>query len=82
MHTDEAVAGVATQCTISVAGFRKQQKVVDASFTFTPPAVSVDAVSMIEAVLPAGFAGVRNVTVVQGDPTLQTLVIDSVTFAL
>ena len=73
---------MATQCTISVAGFKGVKEVVVASFTFTPPAVSVEAVAMIEAVLPAGFQGVQNVTVVQEDPAVQALIVDSVTFAL
>lgn len=73
---------MATQCTTTVAGFKGGKQVVDASFTFTPPAVSVKAVPMVEAVLDAGFQGVQSVTVVQGNPTLQALIVDSVTFAL
>lgn len=73
---------MAAQRTISVAGFHGEQEVAEAAFTFTPPAVSVAAVSTIEAVLPTGFEGVQGVTVVQGDPEVQALVVDSVTFAL
>lgn len=40
-HTGEAVAGLALQCTITVAGFESSsdEEVALASFTFTPPAV-------------------------------------------
>lgn len=62
--------------------FTGSKRVAVAAFTLTPPAVSVAVVSMIEAVLPTGFEGVQGVTVVQGDPEVQALVVDSVTFAL
>ena len=55
---------------------------VDSNFTFSPTAVSVGAVPMIEAVLGSGFQGVQSVTVVQGGWALQALIVDSVTFAL
>lgn len=74
---------MATQCSISVAGFDgKGQEVAVSDFTFSPPAVSVEPVPMIEAVLSADFEGVQSVTIEQEDPTLQSLIVDSVTFAL
>ena len=39
VHTGEAAAGLATQCTVTVVGFNSAGKeVVVDSFTFTPPA--------------------------------------------
>ena len=75
LQSVEGAAGVAVECTITVAGFRNGQEVTVANFTFSP-IVGVLAVPMIEAVLPASFAALQNVTIVQGDPTLQVVFAD------
>lgn len=85
-HTGEAVAGLALQCTITVAAFESSsdEEVALASFTFTPPAVSVTTVPMIEAVLPSTFLlpGIEIVTIIQDDPTTEALLVDSISYYL
>ena len=76
LNTVEDLAGKATQCTIAVAGFRKEQEVAVASYTFLPPVIDV-SVLMIEAVLPDTFVSLQNVTRIQDDPVLTVLVADS-----
>ena len=63
------------------SGFSKKKsnkEVAVASFTFTPPTNVLKAVPMIQAVLPSGFANVYNVTLIQTNPTVNALVVDSV----
>ena len=67
---------MAVQCTILVAGFRNGQEVVDATYTFSPPVGETAAAPLVEAVLPAGFVTLQNVTLVQGDPTVEVLKAD------
>ncbi|KAM0805812.1 hypothetical protein BDR22DRAFT_906423 [Usnea florida] len=79
LRTDEGVLGVATQCTITVAGFTagNNKEVALASFTFTPPDSPVTPVSMIHAVLPDSFKmPLYNVTMIQ-DNKLAALKIDN-----
>ena len=69
--------GAATQCTVTVAGFRNDKEVAVASFTFTPPAGELE-VPMIQAVLDGEFVQLQNVTIIQDDPTLEALNLDDV----
>ena len=64
--------------TIVLAGFRVDQEVAVASFTFTPPTGQV-LVPMIEAVLPGDFVTLQNVTIIQDDPVMIMLVTDDFT---
>ena len=72
---------LATQCTVLVAGFDAQNKEkAVAMFTFTPTATQLTNTPMIQAVLPTGFTGLHNVTVVQSSPTTQVLQLDNVKY--
>ncbi|CAD6587395.1 MAG: hypothetical protein ASARMPRED_003083 [Alectoria sarmentosa] len=73
-NTAEGAASAAVECTILFAGFRNGQEVVDATYTFSPPMGGETAAApLVEAVLPAGFVTLQNVTIVQGDPTVDVL---------
>lgn len=56
-------------------GISERTGIAVASFTFWP-IVGELAVPMIKAVLSPSFATLQNVTIVQGNPTLQALVTD------
>ena len=74
----QSSVNTATQCTILVAGFDVNNKEkAAATFTFTPIATQLTNTPMILAKLPSIFTGLRNVTVVQSNPTTQVLKIDS-----
>ena len=78
-RTGERAVVVASQCSITVAGFVRgnNQEVALASFTFTPPVSPVAPVPMIHAVLPSTFhKSLYNVTLVQNNPLL-TILIDN-----
>ena len=68
----EGTVGLATQCTVTVAGFAKKggQEVAIASYTFSPPPNPVGQVAMIHAVLPDSFhVPLYNVTMIQSGTT-------------
>ena len=68
INTEEGLATLAVQCTITVAGFLRNnnKEVALASYTFTPPPSPVTPVPMIHAVLPASFQkSLFNITFVQ-----------------
>ena len=77
LNSVEGVVSTATQCTVTVAGFRDNQEVADASFTFSPPAGDL-AVPMTQAVMPGSFVQLQNVTIIQDNPTLEALNLDDV----
>ena len=77
LNSVEGAAGVPTQCTTTVAGFRNDKEVAVASFIFSPLAGKV-AVPMIKAVLPGDFVLLQNVTIIQDNPTLEALQLDDV----
>ncbi|CAD6587443.1 MAG: hypothetical protein ASARMPREDX12_002842 [Alectoria sarmentosa] len=85
-HTSESVANLATQCSVTVAAYQSpsDKQVAVAVFEFTPPAVSVSSVPMIQASLPSEFllSGIKNITIVQDDPTTEALLVDSITYYL
>lgn len=68
------IRGVA-QCTIAVAGFQNEQEVAVASYTFSPLGGDL-SVPLIPADMPAEFVALQNVTVIQNDPTADTLTAD------
>ena len=81
---ENGFAAEATQCTVTVAGFvqgSNKEKAV-ASFTFTPPTLSVKAVPMVEAVLPSSFSNIYSATIVQGNPVTQVLLLDDLYYCL
>lgn len=83
-RTDEGTAALATQCTITVAGFeaKDDKEVALASFTFTPPVKPLTPVPMIHAVLPSTFyQALYNVTIVQ-NPSLVALKIDNLHYTV
>ena len=59
LGNDVAAAGnsVAVQCTVLSAGFKGNQEIVVASYTFTPTVSGLVQVPMIQAVLPVSFVG-------------------------
>ncbi|CAD6589722.1 MAG: hypothetical protein ASARMPREDX12_003945 [Alectoria sarmentosa] len=82
VRTDERTLVVATQCTITVAGFEanNDEEVALASFTFTPPLEPLTSVPTIHAVLPATFLlPLSNVTIVQSNE-LADLKVDSLRY--
>ena len=82
LQTLQGVVGFGAQCTISVAGFRNGQEVAVASFTYTLPAPVQMAAPMIEVRLPSSFVGFEIVTLIQGDPVTQVLVVDNIAFTI
>ena len=73
---------MATQCTVTVAGFKASggQEVAVASFTFTPPENSLGQVPMIHAVLPDLFhTPLYNVTMIE-DGELNSIWIGDFTY--
>ena len=85
VFTTTAAATQATQCTVTVAGFVKNQgqEVAVASFTFTPPVSPVGPVPMQHAVLPDSFwRDLVNITLIQTEPTTTVLLFDSFTYNL
>ena len=76
--TVEGVVTVATECTITVAGFRNNQEVALASYSFTPTVANDALASMVEAVLPSKFVTLQNITFIQGDPNTQVIALDDI----
>ncbi len=81
---DQGAANQAVQCTITLAAFTKgnDQEVAVASFTFTPPENVLEAVPMIQAVLPSGFENVYNVTIIQNDAEVIEFGIDNLEYSV
>ena len=84
VHTGEGAVSVASQCTITLAGFVRNtdQEVALASFTFTPPESPVAPVPMIHAVLPPSFQqSLFNVTITQSS-ALDAVLFDNLHYFL
>ena len=80
---ENGAANEDTQCTVFVSGFKPgNQEAITATFTFTPPLVSVEKVPMQQAKLPDGFQQLTSATIVQADPTTQVLVIDDINYCV
>lgn len=84
-RTNVGSASVATHCTITVAGFVKNndQEVAVASYTFTPPVSPVAPVPMMHAVLPDSFKQqLVKVTMIETTPLTTGLLIDNLHYLL
>ncbi|KAG6997692.1 hypothetical protein G7Y79_00038g074510 [Physcia stellaris] len=82
VNSVEGAEAVPKRCTILVAGFKGKQERVDATYTYTPTAKGGRLQPQIQAVLPSRFVGLQNVTIIQDDPTLEALVMDSISVIL
>lgn len=81
-RTMEGTVQLATQCTITVAGFAEKdgQEIAVPNFTFTPPVSPIAKVPMIYAVLPDSFhVPLYNVTIIQSD-LINSLWIDNLVY--
>ena len=72
---------IAPRRPILVAGFDAQNKEkAVATYTLTPASTQLTSAPMIQAVLPSGFTGLHNVTMIQSSPARQVLKVDNVKY--
>lgn len=82
LNNVQNAADTTKQCTILVAGFRGEQEIAAATFTFSPTVAQRLSAPMIKAVLPSSFANVDTVTMIQSNPTTQAFNVDNIDYVL